>query len=48
MCHAELEAKFRECAAWGGCRPNAPTVTRQVGQLEQVADVRELTTLLQA
>jgi 2-methylcitrate dehydratase PrpD len=48
MSDAELETKFRQCAAWGGL-PRAETdrVAALVWRLEEVADVRELTALLQ-
>src|SRR5207237_5845976 len=47
MTDAELEAKFHECAAWGGLpRAQAARVAEVVWNLEQLADVRELTALL--
>jgi len=47
MTDAELEAKFHECAAWGGLpRAQAARVAELVWDLEQLADVRELTALL--
>jgi 2-methylcitrate dehydratase PrpD len=47
MSDAELEAKFHECAAWGGLqRAAADRVAELVWRLEEVADVRELTALL--
>ena len=48
MSDAELETKFRECAAWGGL-PRAETdrVAELIWRLEEVPDVRALTALLQ-
>jgi hypothetical protein len=47
MSDAELAAKFRECAAWGGLpRPEADRVADLVWRLEDVPDVRALTALL--
>jgi 2-methylcitrate dehydratase PrpD len=44
---AELEAKFRECVAWGGLSPAATDQVAELAwRLEEVADIRELTTLL--
>jgi 2-methylcitrate dehydratase PrpD len=47
MSDAELEAKFQECAAWGGlARERAKRAAELIWGLENVADVRELTSLL--
>jgi len=47
MSDAELEQKFHQCADWGGLsRGVADQVARMVWDLENLADVRELTRLL--
>lgn len=47
MSDAELEAKFYECAAWGGLpRERAEQVAERVWRLETLGSVRELTDLL--
>ena len=47
MSDAELEQKFFECAAWGGLdAAHARRVADLVWQLEELADVRDLTRLL--
>ena len=47
MSDDELEAKFMECAAWGGLsEEKAKRVAEAVGSLEDLGDVRELTALL--
>ncbi len=47
MSDAELEAKFYECADWGGLsRAQAERVVELVWRLEELPDVRELTALL--
>ncbi len=47
MSDAELEGKFYECAEWGGlARGRAERVVELVWRLEELPDVRELTTLL--
>jgi 2-methylcitrate dehydratase PrpD len=49
MSDAELADKFRECAEWGGlASPGAEQVIELVFDLERVANVTELTRLLQA
>jgi len=47
MSDAELEAKFLECAEWGGLgRERAQRVVELVNGLESLDDVRTLTSLL--
>lgn len=47
MSDAELEAKFLECAAWGGLPPDrARRAADLIWDLQDLADVRELTRLL--
>jgi 2-methylcitrate dehydratase PrpD len=47
MSDAELEAKFRDCAAWGGlAEPAAREVAGLIWRLEGLGDVRDLTRLL--
>lgn len=47
MSDSELEAKFLDCAAWGGLTPDqARRVVETVWQLETLTDVRTLTALL--
>jgi 2-methylcitrate dehydratase PrpD len=44
MSDAELEAKFVDCAAWGGLSAeDARTVAAMIWRIEDLADVRELT-----
>ena len=48
MSDAELSDKFRECAAWGGLdRAKAEQVLAMLWKIEEVADVNQLTKLLQ-
>jgi 2-methylcitrate dehydratase PrpD len=47
MSDAELEAKFRECAAWGGLADAAARdVAGLIWRIEELGDVRDLTRLL--
>lgn len=44
MTEAELEAKFRDCAAWGGMSdPDARRVAAIVWGIEELRDIRQLT-----
>jgi len=47
MSDAELEAKFRDCAAWGGLtEADARVVAGMIWRIEELRDVRDLTRLL--
>jgi 2-methylcitrate dehydratase PrpD len=47
MTDAELEAKFRDCAAWAGVSdPDARRVAAMVWRIEELHDIRELTARL--
>ena len=47
MTDDELEAKFRDCAAWGGFgEDDARAVAALLWRLSELADVREITRLL--
>lgn len=49
MSDGELEAKFIDCAAWGGVADErARAVAALIWRIEELADVRELTRLLRA